>query len=57
LIDGAYLIAQLRTHHAPWQGNTSLIIAHYRMLSALRMPRTTEAPDESPLPPPAISLP
>ena len=57
LIDGDYLIAQLRTHHAPWQGHTSLIIAHYRMLSALRMPRTTEAPDESPLPPPAVSLP
>ena len=57
LIDGDYLIAQLRSHPAPWQGNTSLIIAHYRMLTALRMPSITATPVESQTPPPSISLP
>ena len=57
LIDGNFLIAQLRANSAPWQGHASFIIAHYRMLNALRMESPTGALDESHRPQPTISLP
>lgn len=57
LIDGDYLIAQLRAHPAPWQGHTSFIVAHYRMLTALRIANTIAIPAESQTPPAPVSQP